>query len=437
MIVFALIACLASNALADTPAGNGLDEVDLRQRSFGETWVRSHPFTIMTWLRQSDFDTTLYRDAGFASLLTANPSQARQAAVNGWGLHFNLWAEALTPAVIDKIESVSDPADDNAWFIWDEPGSTQLAGIGEVATWLRQHRPNALVYLNVANTTDAFLDSLMAVVQPHVLMYDFYPFYVGNRAIVHGPANMREFISTLMAVTGKARQHRVPCFSWMQAFTSVDEDWRAPSESELRMQVFASLTAGVKGLAYFCYEPWTPGSGVVFEEAMLTQDLMPDAGYRAAQRANAEVMNLAPVLLRLQSTDVRFVPGRTGRMPHAPYHPLVNWDVGAGSIAEITDVVVDGGQSGALKDGLIGFFTDDAGREYFMLTNLYCHPDLGPSETALSFSVSFDRSIAEVYRLSRQTGVVEEARLDAGHALHVELTGGTGDLFSLSRDGFD
>jgi len=431
MLVAALVVWSAWGAQADAPSGSPL--VIDREHSFGERWVRTHPFTIMTWLRQSGFDTTQYRDAGFTALLTANPSQARQAFANDWTLHFNLWAEELTPAIVDKVEAFSDPADDNAWFIWDEPGSRQLPGVGAVARWLRQHRPNALVYLNVANTTDAFLDSLMSVVEPHVLMYDFYPFYTGNRSVVHGPANMREFISTLMVVASTARRHGVPFFSWMQAFTSVDEDWRAASASELRMQVFVSLTAGVKGLAYFCYEPWTPGSNFVFEEAMLTQDLKPDAGYRAARSINVEVLNLAPALLQLESTDVRFVPGRTDGTPHTPYQPLANWDAGAGAIAEITGVAVDGGQSGALRDGLIGFFRDDADNRLFMLTNLYCDPARTPSETTLSFTITFDASVTKVYRLSRQTGAVVEMKLDADNGLRVTLPGGTGNLYSLSR----
>ena len=99
MLVAALVVWSAWGAQADAPSGSPL--VIDREHSFGERWVRTHPFTIMTWLRQSGFDTTQYRDAGFTALLTANPSQARQAFANDWTLHFNLWAEELTPAIVD------------------------------------------------------------------------------------------------------------------------------------------------------------------------------------------------------------------------------------------------------------------------------------------------------------------------------------------------
>jgi hypothetical protein len=101
---------------------------------------------------------------------------------------------------------------------------------------------------------------------------------------------------------------------------------------------------------------------------------------------------------------------------------------------QLKSVVVDSGQSGANKDGMIGFFNDDAGREYFMLTNLFCDPVLSPSEIGLNFTLQFDNTINKLYRLNRNTGVVEELTLETDHTLHMKLPGGTGDLFSL--DGF-
>jgi hypothetical protein len=420
----------ASNGGLSTPIGL------VFRNSPGTDWVRTHPFTLFTWLRQSVFNQAQYGACGLNSLLSGDTSHVSIAAANGWTLHFSLWADSLTQAVIDKVNAVSSPTDDNAWQIWDEPGSTQLPGIGAVATWLRSNRPNSLIYLNVTNPDSTYLASVMTTVKPDVLMYDMYPFYTGNRAVVHGPADIHEFITLLMMFTRKAKEYGVPCFSWMQTFESVADDWRAPSESELRMQIFASLTAGVKGLGYFCYEPWTPGSGVVFEKAMLKTDLTPDAWYHYAQNANPEILKLAPVLLSLESSEARFVPGYTGSTPHSPfvdgYFTLTNWSAGAGGISEITNVAIDSGQSGALKDGLIGFFSDDAAHKYFMLTNLYCDPTLGPSQTPLSFTVTFNASTTKVYRLSRQTGLLEEVTLDANHKLRLTLPGGTGDLFTVT-----
>jgi len=56
------------------------------------------------------------------------------------------------------------------------------------------------------------------------------------------------------------------------------------------------------------------------------------------------------------------------------------------------------------------------------------------SETGLNFTLRFDNTVSKIYRLNRQTGIVEELTLKSDHTLHLKLPGGTGDLFSL--DGF-
>jgi|GEM_PF-3279415 len=408
------------------------------RHSFGINWVRNRPFTLMTWLRHPTANTALYRGAGFTSLLSASSTLADLAFRNNWTRHNALWFDDLTQEAIEKIKSVSATDDDNAWYVWDEPGGKQLPGIAKVVDWLKSNRPNSMAYMTVANPDAKFLDQYMTTVKPDALMYDMYPFYVGARAVAHGPADIHEYITMLMLYRSKSLQYRVPLFSWMQTFESDAEQWRVASESELRMMAFSTLTAGAKGLGYFCYEPTAPGSTVVFEKATLKADLTPDSTYYNVQSLNSEILKLSPVLLQLESTDVRFIPGQTDGTMHNPYADqygkITNWSTGAGGMDQLTSVCVDSGQSGANKDGMIGFFIDDAGRKYFMLTNLFCDPVLLPSETGIKFTLHFDDAVSKIYRLSRQTGMVEELILESDHTLHLKLPGGTGDMFSL--DGF-
>ncbi len=419
-------------------AGVGKPTGMVFRHSFGINWVRNRTFTLMTWLRHPTTNTALYRGAGFTSLLTASSTMANLAYRNNWTRHNALWVDDLTPEAMEKIKSVSALDDDNAWYVWDEPGGKQLPGIAKVVEWLKSNRPNSMVYMTVANPDAKFLDQYLTTVKPDALMYDMYPFYVGGRAVVHGQADIHEYVTILMLFRSKSLQYGVPLFSWMQTFESPAEQWRVASESELRMMAFSTLASGAKGLGYFCYEPTAPGSTVVFEKATLKADLTPDSTYYNVQSLNSEILKLSPVLLQLASTDVRFIPGQTDGTAHNPYADqygkITNWSPGAGGMEQLKTVIVESGQSGANKDGMIGFFTDDAGRQYFMLTNLFCDPVFSPSETSINFTLQFDNALSKIYRLNRQTGIVEELTLESDHTLHLKLPGGTGDLFSL--DGF-
>ena len=49
--------------------------------------------------------------------------------------------------------------------------------------------------------------------------------------------------------------------------------------------------------------------------------------------------------------------------------------------------------------------------------------------------VKFDQSVRNVFKLSRESGNIEEAKLDSG-SLNVVLPGGTGDLFKINDANF-
>ena len=71
---------------------------------------------------------------------------------------------------------------------------------------------------------------------------------------------------------------------------------------------------------------------------------------------------------------------------------------------------------GEYKDGLLGFFADDRGERYFMLTNLW-HDKGGTAEDfELTFTVRFKPEVSKLYRLNRLSGDVETVESDRGRA---------------------
>jgi len=410
-----------------------------RPAQFGKQWVRSNPFQLFGWTvtmadyLYTDAATDAYKDLGMTSALLPYPYPAQVAAAESRRLPWQgqLWATEVNSDFIAWINSISGADDDNSWYIIDEPGYDVLPGVGQVANWLRTNRPNSLSYVNIySGNDDAYIDTVMYQVSPDVLMHDNYPFtnYAGT--------DMNRFFSSTMRMRAKGLQYNVPVWAWMQCFTSMTENFvRMTSESEIRMQTFASLTAGFTGIGYFMFDT-NDGAGyaglVWWQFPYSTQypsppsNVVPDPLYAGVQAANVEVANLGKSLRYLTSTDVRFVPVHS-------FTPtgLTDWSYGAGGDNLIQSIGADGGSYAPYKDGMIGFFTDDLGEKYFMLTNLYHEAYSSAADTAMTFNVTFDGSVNQLLRLNRETGAQEVVPL-SGNVLTVTLPGGTGDLFKYA-----
>ena len=87
------------------------------------------------------------------------------------------------------------------------------------------------------------------------------------------------------------------------------------------------------------------------------------------------------------------------------------------------------------QDLLIGFFIDDQGQEYFMLTNLWHGPKVSAVERAVTVTLNLDQKVRVVGRLSRKTGQPETLPVNDG-VLRLTLPGGTGDLLRLGSSRF-
>ena len=92
-------------------------------------------------------------------------------------------------------------------------------------------------------------------------------------------------------------------------------------------------------------------------------------------------------------------------------------------------------EPGKGKNALLGFFRDDEGNEYLMITNLWYNADASAEDRTLAITMRFDPSVKKLYRLSRTTSETETVKLRDG-ILEITLPGGTGDLFKYGRDPF-
>jgi hypothetical protein len=241
----------------------------------------------------------------------------------------------------------------------------------------------------------------------------------------------------------------VPYGYWYQ---SMKGDYNhVVSKSELSIQYFSALAYGYKALAAWYYATSGGDGSSTFFNGPADQNPTPEF-YHVAQ-LNKQTLNLAPSLLRLLSTDVRFVLGKhktkAGTIAFNPQPGFASeWTSSADPyITAIRAANISSEYDSLPGDIIIGYFkplfekfeSPPAGKDqiYFMIVNGLISPDSN-IDTTQKIRVDFDfgkSGIDCIYRLSRNTGKVEKIELihDSGSQYHYEfdLKGGEGDLFSF------
>jgi hypothetical protein len=416
---------------------------------FGNQWVRAHPFTRMGLnLYASSLELPEYQGAGLDSLLVwmQIPEQTALAGAGGlpWHAHITPADQGPDAYLQSLVNQAAVSPGGLGWLLHDEPSRLQMPGIGSAAAWIRQNHPGMPVYGNAfpsyATATQLYgdgsnpsygwpeyLDDFLAIIEPDVLMYDYYPF--------ESDGDTKDtYWSDLMTIRSKALGANVPYWAFVQAWASAYA--RLPSESDLRMQIYSYLAAGYSGLAYFTYDHFEDGG-------LLDASGNPTQLYARAADVNAEVGHLGHSLRFLTSTDVRYLPGQyllanvwltDNPIPAG----VTGWSPGAGGDPHITSADVDSSSPsnyGLGKDGLLGLFTDDYGRHYFLLVNLWHAAEASSASTTLPLVVEFDATVTALRELDRDTGEQTVVPL-TDHRLALSLPGGTGRLFKYDDGGF-
>ena len=331
--------------------------------------------------------------------------------------------------------------------------------------------PDVITYTNQGprhNTAEQLRD-YMADVQPDMLFSHAYPFggtlVGGSPADLYGPLEKYR-VTALRGNDGTGNQP-IPAGFFTQSWVN-DNYPPAPgyilSESEIRLNDFALWTFGMKVKTNFIYDWRAPYLLPVLFNGQNTNTPTP-LFYQVAE-TNRQSLNLGPALVRLVSSDLRFITGRHmdgstptfNEVPHYidvdsdPQVFLSSWDVAADPY--ITDIQATnlGSTNGGLEgDVLVGYFKPldasftDFGHDddtYFMVLNGLSDTNGTPAETNQQIRLEFDfgtSGINSLERMSRNTGLVETVNLvsDGGSQYHLDLTleGGTADLFKFNNGG--
>ncbi len=361
-----------------------------------------------------------------------------------WQMHVD--ATAANPAwasgsLQTKLQQYhNDYAGNNAWYTKDEPQFIAMADSAPVASWLQSTFPGSKVITNVlpagasatklygdssnpGYTYDQYLSDVISIIGPDVLMVDQYPFLNG------GTTSHDVMHNTMSKVREAAQANNMPYHIFVQAFKRDDLNRRLPSESDLRMQVFAAMTYGFTGISYFTYDPFGDYGGGDLTMVSPLGGPTPEL-YDNVQALNAEIGILGKALGLMSNTGVGWLEGGVGNKPTG----INDWTFGTGGDTKIQSISVldtEGGGISEDEDGLIGFFKDDTAEDYFLLANMFHSSGTSSDDAELRFQIQFDSSVDQLLRLSRTTGHSQIVNL-TGNLLDVTLPGGTGDLFKYA-----
>jgi hypothetical protein len=308
----------------------------------------------------------------------------------------------------------------------------------------------------------------IAEAQPDLISFDWYPFtynptldpnfpnrkwswYWYSVAQRYRRQALGSYIGATFGTPGNAPR---PYGAYLQTYKTApapDEDRRAPSDSEMRLQTFAALTMGYTDLACFTYNS---GSSTLFDPPS-TGDSSPAPSYYQFKETARQARNLSPALTRLISkgAGTRFVAGRNAANTAKNPLPLdwKAWAVGSEGDPYITSISatnLSSANGGNRGDVLVGYFNpllesfdgpDYSNELYFMLANGLSDPAGLVADCRQSITVNFDfktSGITSLLRLNRDGGQVEQVPLifDSLAHYHLSLTldGGTGDLFKFN-----
>jgi hypothetical protein len=315
------------------------------------------------------------------------------------------------------VDATTLPVSPAIWgyALRDEPGADEFPTLREKADAVRRERPGKLPFINLfpnyadesqlkTPTYEEHVRLFMEIVEPEVLSMDHYPQFHPGR---DGRAVYCENIDILRTYSMKAGVPFWNFFNIMPYGPQTD-----PTEAQVRWQIYTSLAYGAKGVMYFCY--FTPQAAEFSKGgAIIHVDGRKSRHYGEAQRINAELEKLGPVIMQLTSEKVVHVDEAAGDVPAEKLAGL--------PITNLERAPVD-----PKGDYLVGAFKHTDGRRAVLLNNYHFAYTAWPT-------VTFDAPLESVIEVDKYTGeqhpVIDDSPLMEG--IQISLGAGDGRLFLL------
>lgn len=233
------------------------------------------------------------------------------------GLRVMLEHGRLTPNIADDPEKLNELAQViaqvkdhpalEAYYLFDEPKASDIPAVAKLVSFIRQHDPKHFSFVNMlpahaipgkqgvdpSLTYLSYLRDYIKAVKPDLLSYDYYDFYENAEG---QPVDLGFYFFNLELIRKAAQEAGIPFINIIQA-CKFDNNWRTPSDGELRWQVYTTLAYGGRGISYFLY--WGPAKyGGIYQNGKPGKLLEP------VEKLNREMKALSHTLMNLQSVSV-------------------------------------------------------------------------------------------------------------------------------------
>lgn len=423
---------------------------------------------------EGQFSRALWPDSHFTTMNFQWIPQPAILGASAPGQQWGRWVIDSSPVQLSEMNFLPGLA---SLQYGDEQDISDPAVLSDISTHLqsmRQSFPDTLSFANLQASVwdNAAIRNYMVAAQPDMLMFDRYVFRSSTTFPVVGgtPTGLYQTMQQyrllgLGGIDGTGNRP-IPVGQYAQTF---ELEGHTPTASEVRLYYFSSWTFGNKVISDFVYD--NPPSTTGVQSALFNGagDLSPTPLFYDVAETNRQSRNLGPTLVRLLTTDVRYVTGRhangnifdsDGTANSLPQGITRASSINGWGSSFITNVVAENigntneqsyyrGNQKLAGDVVLGFFklldesSDGASwsdQAYFMILNGLTEGTGSPlADTHQRISINFDfgdSGITSLQRLNRDTGLVELVTLayDGGSLYHFDLTldGGVADLFKFN-----
>jgi hypothetical protein len=244
------------------------------------------------------------------------------------------------------------------YFVTDEPGAGDFPALAKAVAAVKKYAPGKFAYINLfpeyatlgavdnsqlgTSTYTEYLERFVNEVHPQFISYDNY--MVEFSGDLKDRPKTAIYFHNLLEVRRIALEHHLPYLNIVSA-NEIRPDATIPSPANLALQAYTTLAAGYRGVTWYTYY----SQGYKYAPIDLAGKKTSTWGF--LQEINRQIMTLAPVMSRLESTGVFFT---------APA-PAENCSPPPGRIVESANCAMP---------LMIGEFRGQAGESYVMVVNL-------------------------------------------------------------------
>jgi hypothetical protein len=240
------------------------------------------------------------------------------------------WKKLSDAEIERRVKNNIDGAGSNpaimGYFITDEPGASDFPALAKAVAAVKKYAPDKMAYINLfpdyatlgapdtsqlgTATYTEYLERFVNTVHPQFLSYDNYQ--VEYSRDLKDRATASSYYHNLLEVRRVAQKYHLPYLNIVAA-NQLRADFTIPSPASLLFQAYTTLAAGYRGVTWYTYY----SQGYHYAP-------MDDAGHKTLvwdylKAVNRQVLGLAPVMSRLESTSVFFTaPIPADNLPMLP-----------------------------------------------------------------------------------------------------------------------